>query len=307
MQKMTPKDRPARAKASWVPGFGDSPEAAKMESTGLQLSEAQYTKLAQLVYRLAGIHLGAGKKELLRARLASRLRTVGCSDVKEYIRRLEDDSGGQELISFLDCITTNKTDFFREAMHFDFLVQDVLPQMDKLCQGNAPFRLWSAACSTGEEPYTLAMVLRENPQFWERRGLSFLASDLSTKVLEKARQGVYALDRVASMPRQLLTRYFQRGANRWNGYVRVRPDLRSMVRYERINLMDPFKLGEPFQVIFCRNVMIYFDKPTQERLVDKFYSCLVKGGYLFVGHSESLTGIRHRLGYVRPAVYRRES
>ncbi len=303
---MTTKPSQGSPGSTVASASGNQPAAGGgHEVISLQISEAQYTKLAQLVYRLAGIHLGSSKKELLRARLAKRLRALGCADVRDYITRLEDDQSGQELVNFLDCITTNKTDFFREAQHFDFLVGDVLPKLDKLCAGNAPLRMWSAACSTGEEPYTLSMVLKENSQYWERRGLHFLASDLSTKVLDQARQGVYALERVAEMPRALITRYFQRGTNRWDGFVRVRPELRDMVKFARINLMDAFTFDQPFQVIFCRNVMIYFDKPTQERLVDKFYACLTPGGYLFVGHSESLTGIKHRLDYVRPAVYRR--
>jgi chemotaxis protein methyltransferase CheR len=277
------------------------------ESQGLQVNEKQYRQLAALVYSLSGINLGDSKKELLRARLAKRMRTCGCPDVCNYIDRLQTDKTGQELVLFLDCITTNKTDFFREPQHFDFLVRDLLPKLDKLCGPNAPLRIWSAACSTGEEPYTLAMVLQENRAFWERRGASILASDLSTKVLEHAKNAVYTQDRVADLPRQVLTTYFQRGTNRWLGYVRVRPELRAMVQYRRINLMDTFNFDQPFHVIFCRNVMIYFDKPTQERLVEKFHQCLVKGGYLFVGHSESLTGINHRFSYVRPAVYCKEN
>ncbi len=278
-----------------------------VDTCGIQVTEAQYQKLAQLVYRLAGIHLGESKKELLRARLAKRLRHLGCRDVKDYILRLESDSSGQELVSFLDVITTNKTDFFREPQHFEFLAREILPKLDKLCGPGTPLRIWSAACSTGEEPYTLAMVLKENGSLWERRGVFLLASDLSTKVLEQAKRGVYANERVADLPRQILTRYFQRGTNAWEGHVRIRPDLRQMAQFKRINLMDDFESEKSFHLIFCRNVMIYFDKPTQERLVEKFFHCLVPGGYLFVGHSESLTGIRHRLGFVRPAVYRRET
>ncbi|MCA1905514.1 MAG: protein-glutamate O-methyltransferase CheR [Desulfarculus sp.] len=273
---------------------------------GFQLTEAQFSKLASLVYRLCGIHLGEGKRELLRARLAKRLRATGCHDVQQYIERLEGDRSGHELVCFLDVITTNKTDFFREPKHFEFLVDEILPRLDKLCHGNEPLRIWSAACSTGEEPYTLAMVLMEHRPLWERRGAGILASDLSTKVLEQAQNGVYAQDRVADIPRPLLTKYFQRGTNRWAGYVRVRPELRKMIQYRRLNLMDNFDFDKPFHVIFCRNVMIYFDKPTQERLVEKFRACLVPGGYLMVGHSESLTGIHHRLAFARPAVYRRQ-
>jgi chemotaxis protein methyltransferase CheR len=286
---------------------GRPPAGGPAPAGGVQITDAQYTKLAKLVYRLAGINLGTGKKELLKARLGKRLRATDCRDVREYLGRLEDDPGGTELVCFLDCITTNKTDFFREPQHFDFLAGEVLPNLGRLCQGREPLRLWSAASSTGEEPYTLAMVLLENQALWKDRGVRLLASDLSTQVLEHGRRAVYALDRVACIPRPLLVRYFQKGQRRWAGYARVRPRLREMVEFQRLNLMEPFKFDKPFHVIFCRNVMIYFDKETQERLVRKFHDCLVPGGYLFVGHSESLTGINHRLKFVRPAVYRKEA
>ncbi|MCB2185965.1 MAG: protein-glutamate O-methyltransferase [Deltaproteobacteria bacterium] len=274
---------------------------------GLQISDAQYEKLAGLVYRQSGIHLGSGKKELLKARLAKRLRVLGCPGVSEYMRLLQADQDGHELVSFLDCITTNKTDFFREPQHFDFLTQEVLPQAAKLTPASEPLRLWSAACSSGEEPYTLAITLLAERRWWPGRGVHILASDLSTKVLNQAKQGVYAADRVATIPRPILSAYFQKGKNRWAGFVRLRPEVRELVEFQRKNLMEPFQFPRPFQVIFCRNVMIYFDKPTQEKLVDKFFQCLCPGGYLFVGHSESLTGINHRLEFIKPAVYRRRA
>jgi chemotaxis protein methyltransferase CheR len=285
-------------------GFGSGRLAETIPS--VQITEAQYQKLARLVYRLSGINLGPAKKELLKARLAKRLRATGCRNVNQYMRLLESDDTGSELVNFLDCITTNKTDFFREPQHFDFLVKEVLPNLERLTKGQ-PLRIWSAACSTGEEPYTIAIVLMENKSYWERMGVWLLASDLSTRVLEHGRRGIYAMERVQGIPRQILTRYFQKGRNRWEGFVRVRPELRAMVNFQRINLMDPFSFDRPLHIIFCRNVMIYFDKPTQERLVEKFYHCLVPGGLLFVGHSESLTGIKHRFRFVRPAIYRRES
>lgn len=275
-------------------------------AASININEAQYLKFAQLIYRLAGIHLGNDKKNLLRARLAKRFRATGCHDVSSYMQRLQDDPGGEELVNFLDCITTNKTDFFREPQHFDFMAQQVLPNLDEFCEAGQPLRIWCAACSTGEEPYTLAMVLKDNKRHWRKRGLKLLASDLSTQVLATGKNGVYAMDRVSNLPRDVVTRHFQRGTGRFDGHVRVRPDLRSMVQFERINLMDPFKFGGTFHMIFCRNVMIYFDKETRERLVNKFHALLPNGGYLFVGHSESLTGIKHRLKFVRPAVYRRE-
>ena len=278
-----------------------------MEPLRISISDAQYKKLAQLVYSLSGINLGDSKKELLKARLAKRMRVTGVRNVGDFISRLEKDSSGEELIGFLDSITTNKTDFYREPQHFDFLSTEVLPSMDKLCGPNGKFNMWCAAASTGEEPYTLAITLMEGQQYWSRRGVSFLASDIDTQVLKHAQRGIYSQDRVTGIPRNVLTKYFQKGANRWSGHVRVKAPLRNMIEFRKVNLMDDFGFDGTLHVIFCRNVMIYFDKPTQQRLVEKFYNCLCKGGYLFVGHSESLTGIKHRLRFVRPAIYRKES
>ena len=274
---------------------------------GVQISDKQYSSLAELVYRLSGINLGTGKKDLMKARLAKRLRITGCRDVDEYIKQLERDKTGSELVSFLDCITTNKTDFFREPQHFEFLIQDFLPKLDKICKDGGPLLIWSAACSTGEEPYTLAIVLMENQATWSRRGVQILASDLSTKVLDHAKKGVYATDRITGIPRPYLTHYFQKGTKKWEGHVRVRKELRDMIHFKRINLMDQFEFRRQFYVIFCRNTMIYFDRETRERLTNKFYNCIAPGGYLFVGHSESLTGVNHPFKFVRPAVYRKEN
>lgn len=278
-----------------------------MEPLRISITDAQYNKLAKLVYSLSGINLGDSKKELLKARLAKRMRTTGIRNVSEFISRMEKDKSGEELIGFLDSITTNKTDFYREPQHFEFLSKEVLPDLDKLCGPTGQFSMWCAAASTGEEPYTLAITLMESYNYWSRRGVSFLASDIDTQVLKHAQRGIYSNDRVAGIPRNILTKYFQKGSNRWAGHVRAKAPLRNMIEFRKINLMDAFEFNESLHVIFCRNVMIYFDKPTQQVLVEKFYNCLRKGGYLFVGHSESLTGIKHRLRFVRPAVYRKES
>lgn len=276
-----------------------------IQTSGIQISEEQYRKLVRMVYQMCGINLGEGKRELLKARLVKRFRAIGCRDVREYMRRLESDTSGQELVGFMDCITTNKTDFFRESQHFEYMADHILPRLDKLCGSGNPLRIWSAACSTGEEPYTLAIVLLENHDTWRRRGTTILASDLSTKVLNQAQNGVYGLDKVAGIPRPILSRYFQRGVNRWQGHARVRPEVRKMVQFQRFNLMDPFHFDQPFHIVFCRNVMIYFDKPTRESLVNKICMNITPGGFLFVGHAESLTGIQHPLKFVRPAVYRK--
>ena len=275
-------------------------------AVGLKLSDSQFRKLAKLVYRISGISLGEDKRDLLRARLAKRFRTIGVQGIDEYIQRLENDTQGHEIVGFLDCVTTNKTDFFREPQHFDFMARQVFPQIDRICARGENYRIWSAACSSGEEPYTLAMVALENQALLGGRQVEILASDLSTKVLSQAGKGIYPMERVAGIPRNLLTAYFQKGQGDWQGHVRLKASVRSLVSYRRINLMERFDFKQVFHAIFCRNVMIYFDKETRSRLVDKFKACLPKGGYLFVGHSESLTGLEHKLKFVRPAVYRKE-
>jgi len=284
---------------------GASPGSLATDS--IQITAAQYKKLGNLVYQLSGIYLGDQKRELLRARLAKRFRALNINSVQQYIQILQNDKTGQELVNFLDVITTNKTDFFREPQHFDFLAREALPNLDKMCGPNETVRIWSAACSSGEEPYTIAIVVQENRAALGRRDVSILASDLSTQVLQRAQRGIYAKERVAGIPRQLMMRYFQRGSGQWEGHVRVKAPLRAMVNFARINLMDPFNFSKPFHFIFCRNVMIYFDKNTVEQLVGKFYRCLVPGGFLFVGHSESLAGISHDFKFVQPATYIKRS
>jgi chemotaxis protein methyltransferase CheR len=202
----------------------------------------------------------------------------------------------------LDAISTNHTSFFREAQHFDFLEQRVLPEL--LAQHRAgPLEVWSAACSSGEEPYTLAVVLREHLP--AAAAVRILASDISTKVLDMARAGVYKLERVKDIPAPLLRKYFERGLGNQEGLARVKAELRRQVRFQQINLLEIGDLGTRFSILFCRNVMIYFDRAVQQRVVGMLERHLRPGGYLFISHSESLNGITHGLKWVAPAVYRR--
>lgn len=222
---------------------------------------------------------------------------------EEYRKYLCSTKGAKtEVVHFMDEVTTNKTDFFREPSHFDFLSTKALPA---LASSHRKIRIWSAGCSTGEEPYTLAMVLSE---FVERKGLSFsiLATDISTKVLEKAKRAVYSHERIESVPPTLRKKYLLKGKGDREGLIRIKPELRSKVEFMRLNLMDPgFELTEPVQVIFCRNVMIYFDQLTQKNLVRKFCMCLPQNGYLFTGHSEMLHGFNLLLTQIAPTIYRR--
>ncbi len=274
-----------------------------MHSTN-ELSEKEFRCFADLVYKKAGINLHDGKRELVRARLGKRLRGTQFRSFKEYYQYLTEQDQGDELIRMLDVISTNLTSFFREPKHFEFLEEKVLVDLKKKANGAAPsLRIWSAGCSSGEEPYTLAMVVRRFFQNTLNFQYSILATDISTQVLSSAMAGVYHESRLRNMPPDTLRRFFQKGRGKWEGHYRAKAELRNHIEFRRFNLMDQFPFKEKFDVIFCRNVMIYFDKPTQQSLVKKYYDCLVKGGYFFIGHSESLMSIDHSFKYVQPSVY----
>ena len=259
------------------------------------LSAEQFREISRTVYEVAGILLPKGKEGLVRARLAKRLRAVGVATYGAYLGRVRDAKSG-ELAEMIDALTTNKTNFFREPAHFEFLRRRVLPTL-----GAGPLRFWSAGCSTGEEPYTLGMVLRDALPDLARRDVRILATDISRRVLTQARAGVYAQGPTSDVAPDVLRRHFTRTADGWE----IAPAVRALVAFASLNLMGAWPMRGPFQAIFCRNVMIYFDRPTQQTLVQRYYDLLAPGGYLFVGHSESLSALEHGFSYVQPAVYRR--
>lgn len=278
------------------------PALASTSASEVELRPAHFARIAEMVKHVAGIDLRAGKEGLVRSRLGARLRAVGAAGYDEYLARLEADASGAELVQMLDLLTTNKTSFFREPEHFRLLQDEVLPAFAPRAGG---LRIWSAGCSTGEEPYTTAIVLRENLSADAFAAARVLATDLSTRVLTRARQGRYAEELLADVPPQLVSRHFVAAPATGERMVRVADATRAPVSFARLNLMGSWPMRGPFDVIFCRNVMIYFDKATQARLVNRFAELLAPGGWLFVGHSESLTGIQHPLSYVQPAVYRK--
>ena len=267
------------------------------------MSDRVFSVLSEFIHSHCGIKMPPGKKTMLEGRLRKRLRALDIESFETYCEYLFNSREmQQELISMLDVVTTNKTDFFRESAHFDLLLETVLPEC---AQHRRNIGIWSAGCSTGEEPYTLAMVLSE---FAESFPISFsiLATDISTKVLEKARQAIYEHEKVEPVPIALKKKYLLRGKGDRKGLVRIRPELRTKVRFGRLNLMDPdFPLPDQLDVIFCRNVMIYFDRETQGQLARKFCMHLAPGGYLFTGHSETLQGHDLPLTPIAPTVHRR--
>jgi chemotaxis protein methyltransferase CheR len=263
------------------------------------LSQLEFDQITHLAWRTCGIDLKKGKRELVQARLGSKIREGKLDSFKQYYDRVIADTTGKELIALLDALTTNFTSFFREAAHFDFLRKTIIPAI------TGEIRIWSAACSTGEEPYSIAFSLVEQLGIPAASRVHILASDISSRALAAAERGAYEADRFKEFPAGWLNKYLLLGSGQWGGWFRVKPSIRSMIEFRRLNLIEPFRPAKPFHVIFCRNVMIYFDKETQAQLVNRFASCLEPGGYLLIGHSESLTGLKHPYEYVKPAVYRR--
>jgi chemotaxis protein methyltransferase CheR len=271
------------------------------------LSARDLDRLRRLVYQQSGITLSPEKKLMLEGRLRRRMARLNLGSYRQYCKYVFNGAGheAEELVHLIDVVTTNKTDFFREKVHFDFLAAQALPQLTAAA-GGRQLLIWSAGCSTGEEPYTLAMVLSEYRQSHPGFRFRILATDISTAVLEKAQRGVFPSDAAQPVPRDLLRRYFMRSRDPDSGLLRVVPELRDMIEFRYLNLMEEFGMPEPADAIFCRNVIIYFDRPTQERLLIKFSRQLVAGGYLFLGHSESLHQMDIQLAPVAPALYRKE-
>lgn len=269
------------------------------------IATEDYEFIRQLVYDRSRINLGPDKVDLVRSRVQKRLRALGLPDFESYCRLLNSRDGDDELTALLDVISTNVTEFFREWRHFEFLEGHVLPDWRRPAADRV-FRVWSAACSSGEEAYSLGILLaaffqNPPPTNWEIE-----ANDISTRMLAAAQQGIYRDDRVKSPRPEWLRRYFQKGVGSYEGYYRVKAEVRERVQFRHLNLMHwPYPFTDRFHVIFCRNVMIYFDRPTQEQLVPRLVEQLAPGGYLFIGHSESLIGIDHGLKAVRPSIYQK--
>ena len=284
----------------------NSEKSHGFEHSLVRMSSREFTSLSRFIYEQCGIRMPEVKKTMLEGRLQKRLRVLGMGSFADYIEYLFNSAeNNQELVQMIDLVTTNKTDFFREPDHFDYLREKVLPAWWEKT-GTRRLMVWSAGCSTGQEPYTLAMVLNE---FAARRpGFDFqiLATDISTRVLEQARKAVYHEDLLAPVPQVLKTKYLLRSKDRQSGLVRIVPQLRGKVIFRRLNFLDEdFGLREPLDIIFCRNVIIYFDRPTQVRLLQRFYGHMRAGAHIFMGHSETLSGLDVPLVSVASTVYRK--
>lgn len=279
--------------------------APAMTKDADSLSAGNFARLAAFIHDSAGIKMPTTKRTMLDSRLRRRVRATGTETIAGYCDWLfAGDNLEEESVYLINAVTTNKTDFFREPRHFDFLMDTLMPDFAK--SGVRRLRVWSAACSTGAEPYTIAMLLDANAR--DRNGPAFdiLATDLDTEALEAARRGIFSADMVGVVPAALRNRYIMAARARGRAEVRMAPSLRAAINFARMNLMDDhYPVGPLLDLIFCRNVLIYFDKPTQERVVRKLADCLRPGGHLFLGHSESIAGIDLPLHAVANTVFQR--
>ncbi|HLJ48286.1 MAG TPA: protein-glutamate O-methyltransferase CheR [Bryobacteraceae bacterium] len=265
------------------------------------ITPQDFEKLREFTRQRFGLDFRDGKETLITVRLRRKMREANARSFSEYFRQVLDDSTGVQLIAMVDALTTNYTHFFREPAHFQFLSEVVMPAIG----ARRRISIWSAGCATGQEPYSIVFHVARELGMREAMGrLEVLATDISARALQTAEMGIYNHEQTEALSPECLKAFWLRGENRWQGCLRVRAEVRSMVRFERLNLMETFPRDRRFHVIFCRNVMIYFNRETQEQIVKKFAYCLEPGGYLFIGHAESLSGLDQPLKPVAPAIYR---
>ncbi|SCM77139.1 Chemotaxis protein methyltransferase [uncultured Pleomorphomonas sp.] len=267
-----------------------SVQATQSDRSVDQLSAKNFRRLSAFVSSYSGIKMPPGKQTMLEGRLRRRLRATGFQSLDAYCTYLFEKGGIEtEAVALIDAVTTNKTDFFREPKHFEYLKHSALPALVR--SGRTSLRLWSAACSVGAEPYTMAMVLADFAERCRPLDYFILATDLSTDALAAARKGIYHAGMLAPVPDDYMQRFVRRSSDPKSDLLRISPALRSKVGFARMNFMDDaYPVGEPMDVIFCRNVLIYFDKAAQAKVLGRLCDCLAPGGYLFIGHSESITG-----------------
>ncbi len=276
-----------------------------MEGLAMELKPADFQRFSQMVHQHSGIHLGTMKSELLRARLAKRMRALSLSSFSEYYQTVLEDETGEELARMLDVVTTNKTEFFREDKHFSILTQKLMPELIRgaALRSDKTLRIWCSACSSGEEAYTLGMCALEAAAGKDVR-VKILATDLSSRMIHRAVKGVYEKEKTQGVPPSLLQKYFEAEGKGQERVYRAGQALRDVILFHRFNLnAGPFPFRNPFDVIFCRNVMIYFDQPVQQDLVGRMAGALRTGGYFFTGLAESLLAIQHSLRSVASSVY----
>lgn len=273
-----------------------------MSVNEFDFSDKDFKRVKSLVYDFAGIDLNESKKNLVYNRLAKRIRFLQMNRFSEYLDYVE-EMGEEEFVNLINAITTNLTFFFRENHHFEYLANQVIPHLLEKNKGSKKIRIWSAGCSTGEEPYSLAIILKEAvPSGWDAR---VLATDLDTTVVETAQRGVYNIERLKGVSEARKKRWFLKGTGDRSGFVKVKPELQKIIDFGQINLMNEWPIRDKIDVIFCRNVVIYFDKPTQSKLFNRYADLLQEQGHLFIGHSESLYKVCDRFELLGQTVYRK--
>ena len=269
------------------------------DAAALKISSRDFQHLSSLVRQRFGLVLEPSKEQMVTARLGKRLRELNYSSFSDYYRHVTSDASGAALKDMVDALTTKFTSFFREPEHFD-LLRRVATEPGH----TGPMRVWSAACATGEEPYSIAITLLETLGHPPARDIEILASDVSNRALQRAAEGLYQAEQVATVSKPLVRKYFLKGEGKWSGWFRVKPEVRKLIEFRQVNLMDALPSLPPFSVIFCRNVMIYFDREGQESVVNRLAPFIEPNGHLFIGHAEGLAGVRHPLRYIQPAVYK---
>ncbi len=263
----------------------------------LKLQDEDFQKVRKMIHDYCGIFIQEGKEALVRSRLMKRIRRVGVQSFSEYLEYVDSDSSGQEFLALVDVITTNKTNFFREVGHFNYIKNNIMPKMK-----GRDVKWWSAGCSSGEETVTMAITLLEGKQETAWRSVKILGTDISREILQTAKAGVYSSQKMMDVPEHLEKKYFTKVGN---GEYKVNDEIRRMITYGRLNLTEKWPLKDGFHVIMCRNVMIYFNRETQRKLINRFYEMLEPGGYLFIGHSESIPSDNNNFVYVAPAAYQK--
>lgn len=278
-------------------------EQEEHDEMEFRFSDRDFQYLRQLVNSETGIVITDAKRQMVYSRLTRRLRSLGLWDFRDYCRLLEEDAEG-ELNAFINAITTNLTSFFREPHHFTYLQNVVVPELLRKNAASRRIRIWSAGCSTGEEPYSIAMAMAEAlpDDSWDCR---ILATDIDTDVLTKAIRGIYPMERVAGIPQSRLQQWFSRGKDANQGLTRVSTEIREMITFRQLNLMEEWPVRGPIDVLFCRNVVIYFNKETQRCMFDKFAERMASDACLFIGHSESLFKITDRFELIGQTIYRK--
>jgi chemotaxis protein methyltransferase CheR len=271
------------------------------------LSEDEFQRLSTYIFSEFGIKMPPVKKIMLQSRLQKRLRELQMNNFKDYVDFVFSEEGlSNEVIHMIDVVSTNKTDFFREPIHFDFLQSVILPELAGNHFSGRPLKIWSAGCSSGEEPYSIAMTIAEFQEKFPELDYQILATDISSRILKSAVEAIYKESRAELIPMSLRKKYLLKSKDRTNPSVRIVPDLRKKVVFQRLNFMEHnYSTGDTFDVIFCRNVLIYFDRDTQEKVINRLCTKLKSGGYFFLGHSESITNINVPLRQIRPTIFQR--